>query len=293
MTDSIVYFWKNHIRMKFVLPLVILIAITAKASAQYYYKDIIGTKETTDMMKTYLANKVSRVKINSYDAQDTKTDDIYVEQVFSPQQLTLTTTTSTDSSDGAILVTYINSEGQVIKTADSSEGVKTITYYKYNTAGLPDVISSVTSDTSKNFTEKEDHLWLYKDGKANRMLRIKNGTDTMYVDFKLDENGNVAEENSVRKGVKADPVYYYYDKLNRITDIVRYNNKAKRLLPEYMFEYSPTNQVIQRITVPANGSKYLIWRYQYDNRGLKIKEAIYDRYKQLNGKVEYLYSFAG
>jgi len=58
-----------------------------------------------------------------------------------------------------------------------------------------------------------------------------------------------------------------------------------------MFEYSSSNQVIQRISVPAVGSKYLIWRYQYDNRGLKVKEAIYDRYKQLNGKVEYLYSF--
>jgi YD repeat-containing protein len=58
-----------------------------------------------------------------------------------------------------------------------------------------------------------------------------------------------------------------------------------------MFEYSASNQVIQKITVPSNGSQYLIWRYQYDERGLKIKEAIYNKQKQLTGKIEYLYSF--
>ena len=58
-----------------------------------------------------------------------------------------------------------------------------------------------------------------------------------------------------------------------------------------MFEYSPANQVIQRITVPANSSEYTIWRYQYDSKGLKTKEAIYNKQKQLTGKVEYQYSF--
>jgi hypothetical protein len=277
--------------MKFLF-LSVLIAAASTASAQYFYKDLIGTRETTDMMKIYLANKVSRVQVNSYDAQDTKSDDIFVEQFFSAQNMTLKTVTRTDSSDESVLLSYINGEGQVIKTLDSSEEIKSITTYTYNTAGLPESVVSITTDTSNTISEKEEHLWSYKDGKPVRMLRIKNGVDTMYVNFKLDDNGNVAEENATRKGLKNEPVYYYYDSKGRLTDIVRYNNKAKRLLPEYMFEYSPSNQLIQRITVPANGSKYLIWRYLYDNRGLKIKEAIYDRYKQLNGKVEYLYSFS-
>ena len=76
-----------------------------------------------------------------------------------------------------------------------------------------------------------------------------------------------------------------------MTDVVRYNKKAKRLLPDYMFEYSDANQVIQKITVPASGSDYLIWRYQYDAKGLKIREACFDRQKQLTGKIEYNYRF--
>jgi hypothetical protein len=49
--------------------------------------------------------------------------------------------------------------------------------------------------------------------------------------------------------------------------------------------------VIQKITVPANSSEYLIWRYQYDDKGLKIKEAVFDKHKQLTGKIEYIYQF--
>ena len=44
-----------------------------------------------------------------------------------------------------------------------------------------------------------------------------------------------------------------------------------------MFEYSEANQVIQKITVPANSFNYLIWRYQYNAQGLKTREAIYSK----------------
>ena len=121
------------------------------------------------------------------------------------------------------------------------------------------------------------------------MLRIVNDIDTTYVSFTIDAKGNVTEEYSTRKGVKSEPVYYYYDANNRLTDIVRYNTKARKLLPEYMFEYSADNKVIQKITVPANSSNYIIWRYQYDAGGLKTKEAVYDKYKALTGKIEYIY----
>jgi hypothetical protein len=125
------------------------------------------------------------------------------------------------------------------------------------------------------------------------MVRVKNKVDSSIVEFKRDENGNIGEEKEVRRGIASEPVYYYYDAQNRLTDIVRYNKKAKRLLPEYMFEYSPANQVIQKITVPGNNSDYLIWRYQYNAGGLKTKEAVYsrdDKRVQL-GRLEYTYTF--
>jgi YD repeat-containing protein len=274
--------------MKFSLAIIFIFS-TFSSFAQFYYRDIIGTKETTDMMKAYLNNKVTRVSVNSYDENNTRSDDFYVEQIFSPGTKTLKTITRSGVTDASVLISYINDDGRVTKTVDSSGAIVSTSLYSYDAEGRLLSISSSTVDSTKRLAETEEHIWEYQNGKIVRMLRIKNKVDTTIVNFKTDENGNIVEELATHKNNKSEPVYYYYDSKNRLTDIVRFNQKAKRLLPEYMFEYSPSNQVIQRITVPANGSNYLIWRYQYDGNGLKIREAVYNRYKQLSGKIEYQY----
>ena len=269
----------------------IVLLISCSASAQYYYQDIVGNKETSTIMKAYRDNKVNRVVLTSYDENNTRSADFYVEQLFSAANQTLKTTTRSDMDHASVLTSYLDDNNNVIKTTDSSNIVTTITNYAYNPAGFLISITSFSSDSSKRTTESERHVWQYDNNKIAGMLRIKNATDTTYIDFKLDAAGNIIEEQETRKGVKSPSIYYYYDNNNRLTDIVRYNNKAKRLLPEYMFEYSPSNQVIQKITVPSNNDNYLIWRYQYNGQGLKTKEVIYNKQKQLTGKIEYQYSF--
>jgi antitoxin component YwqK of YwqJK toxin-antitoxin module len=261
------------------------------ASAQYYYKDIIGTNETAETMKLYQQHKVNRVVLNSYDGDGTKSDAFYVEQTFLPQSNILRTITRSGVTTESVLTTYINANGKVAKTVDSTSGLVSTSVYNYNADGSLQSVLQSSIDSANAFSQFEDHIWQYENGKVSRLLRIKNKKDTITLAFKLDEDGNIAEETSIRNGIASEPVYYYYDDQNRLTDIVRYNNKVKKLLPEYMFEYSPTNQVLQRITVPSNSSEYTIWRFQYDKRGLKIREAIYNKQKQLNGKIEYIYSF--
>jgi hypothetical protein len=265
--------------------------MVASINAQYYYKDIIGTRETADLIKAYRTNKVNRVLLNSYDAENTKNDDFYVEQVFSLAEQSLKTISRSGVTNESVLISYADANGNVIKTIDSSETITTTTIYNYTPEGILQSVISTSSDTTHITNQTEEHRWEYDNGKIVRMLRIKDKKDTAYISFKTDDRGNIIEEQSVRKGIVSEPVYYYYDSNNRLTDIVRFSNKAKRLLPEYLFEYSPANQVIQKITVPANSSEYLIWRYQYDNRGLKIREAVFDKHKQLTGKIEYLYQF--
>jgi hypothetical protein len=274
------------------LLLAAVLTLSTSAFSQYYYKDIIGTRETVEIIKAYQSNKVSRVLLTSFDEDGTKTENFYVEQEFAPAAQTLKTTTRSSITDESVLTSYINSNGQVIKTVDSSQNLFTTTLYQYDPTGQLISLISTSSDTSRRLSQEEKHHWQYSNGRIAQMLRIKNNVDTTVVSFKLDDKGNVVEETSIRKGNKSEPVYYYYDGQNRLTDIVRYNTKARKLLPEYMFEYSSSNQVIQKITVPANSSEYLIWRYQYDNRGLKVKEAIFNKQKKLNGKIEYLYSFS-
>jgi len=274
--------------MKYLL-LPVLFFTCISLHAQYYYKDILGTKESSDLIRTYQKAGVTRVNVNSYDADDTRNENFLVTQTFSKPHAVLRTTTRDGDTPESVLTSYADNTGKVIKTTDSSANLISTTEYQYNNAGNLIYIKSVSTDSTKTLNETEVHQWQYNNGQVARMLRIVNERDTTYVDFKLD-SGKVVEEWSTRQGVKEDPVYYYYNANNRLTDIVRFNKRANRLLPEYMFEYAPDGKIIQKITVPANNSEYLIWRYQYDSDGLKVKEAIYDRSKTLNGKIEYQYS---
>jgi hypothetical protein len=99
----------------------------------------------------------------------------------------------------------------------------------------------------------------------------------------------VAEENSVRRKVALPSFYYYYDAQNRLTDIVSYNVKAKRLLPLYIFEYNDDNQLSSMLVVPEGTDDYQKWIYEYNDAGLKIKETCLNKRKQILGRVEYVY----
>ena len=273
------------------LLLAAVVFTSLSSSAQYYYKDIVGIKESSDIIKTYMKTKVTRVLVTSFDAENVKNDDFKVQQEFSSSEGVLKTTTQTTPENATTLFTYVDANGNVTRTMETNGSVTSSSEYTYDASGNLTSIISTSSDST--ITEKELHLWQWNDGTPVRMLRIKNEKDTAVVDFVLDENGNVIEEVETRRKSRSRPVYYYYNENNQLTDVVRYNERAGQLLPEYMFEYSPSNQVIQKITVPANNSDYLIWRYLFNAQGLKTKEAIYSKHDKKTpiGRIEYQYSF--
>jgi hypothetical protein len=54
-----------------------------------------------------------------------------------------------------------------------------------------------------------------------------------------------------------------------------------------------SGRVIQKITtISINNPDYLIWRYLFNEKGLKTKEALFDKLKELEGRIEYSYTFA-
>lgn len=270
--------------------LLLFTSLTTKA--QYYYKDIIGTAETNQLLKAYAANNVSAVSLKSYEGDGSASENFSVQQSRSVAQRVLKTVTTSGVTDETILNAWYDENNRLLKTTDTTASIINTAVYTYDAEGKIISIKSYSGDTLKS-VQAEEHQWFYtNDGKPLQMLRIVNGKDTSVIKFKLDEDGNVSEETLFKKGKGSDPVYYYYNDKNRLTDIVRYNYKLKKLLPDYMFEYSDAGQVIQKITVPSNkASEYLIWRYQYDNKGLKVKEACFTKDKQLTGKIEYNYRF--
>ena len=275
--------------MKYLLFLVVVF-ISISLNAQYFYKDIVGTQETNNLISLYRSHKVQGVAITGYDADGTRSEDFFGQQLFLSNKLkTITRSGVTDESQ---LTSDFDDKSRIVKTEDTTASMISTTIYAYDVAGRLVSTRSNSKDSGQSINETEEHKWFYNTtGKPERMLKIINSSDTTEIKFIVDNAGNVTVEQTYKKGVLGEKVYYYYDDKNRMTDIVRFNKRAGRLLPDYMFEYSPSNQVIQKITVPANSSDYLIWRYQYNDKGLKVKEACYTREKQLTGKIEYVYSF--
>jgi len=130
------------------------------------------------------------------------------------------------------------------------------------------------------------------------MWRIVNTTDSLEIRFAPDEQGDPGEEITMKWGLESSRIYYYFDEQGRVTDIVRYNEKVKKLLPDVILTYDDAGRVIQKITnAPADNLGkmtwvgYIIWRYLYNDKGLKTKEALFDKEQQLTGKIEYTYNF--
>jgi YD repeat-containing protein len=288
-----------HLILKFNPPmknlfLLFLITLSLPSFSQYYYKDLVSSEETGRLMKTYLLNKVSIVLAAGYDPNGVKTND-FDEKREVLQNGTILKTTTRHNTDFTVSISRFSDQHRLLEITDSSAGFRSVTMYDYDASGKISSIRNNTKDSSDEINPAEIHFWFYNaTGQPVRMIQVINGTDSTEYKFQTDENGNVMNEQSFRKGNPGEMIYYYYDDKNRLTDIVRYNERLKKLLPDYMFEYDENDHVIQKLTTLSNMHLgYLIWRYAYNDRGLKTKEALYNKDKVMTGKIEYSYTFSG
>ena len=273
--------------------LLLLIIASFSLKAQYYYEDIVSTNETNRLIKSYKDNKVLRVTSTGYDPLGARTSDFSEQQEVLQNSSVLKTTTRNNLSV-TILISRFDDQSRLISVADSTNDVKSFTVYTYDGTGKIVLIKNTTKDSSFEINNVETHQWIYNsNGQPIKMLRIVNNNDTTEYRFNVDDKGNVADEQSFRKGKAGEMIYYYYDDNKHLTDIVRYNDKFKKLLPDYMFEYDEQNHVLQKTTLLSNlHLGYLIWRYVYNDQGLKTKEALFNKDKEITGKIEYSYTFA-
>src|SRR5687767_13668966 len=132
-----------------------LLLLCSVSNGQYYYKDIIGTKGSSELIRTYKNNNVTRVIVNSYDATDTKNDNFFVEQQYEPIERILRTTTRSEATNESVLISYSDAEGRVTRTIDSSEGLTSTTTYEYDVSGRLLNVLSTTTDSAKTLNETE------------------------------------------------------------------------------------------------------------------------------------------
>ena len=268
------------------------LALPFTVLCQFYYNDIIDARLISERMKNLTGLKVKTITATGYDARGSKTTDFNEWQEISPERKILKVTTRNGQQVNRQYFQFDN-QYRLISIADSSGDIKSTTVYSYDNNGNIVSIKTNSRDSLQDFSETIEHQYHYNSsGKPEKLWRIINGKDSSEYRFILDESKNIADEQLYRRGVGIEPVYYYYDEKNRLTDIVRYNKKVKKLLPAVMFEYDDADRIIQKMTVlSSDNPDYLIWRYLYNDKGLKTKEALFNKQKELTGRIEYAYSF--
>ena len=236
--------------------------------------------------------KVKQVTVTHYDVNNELQNDLKIEQTFNNDWTTLESKTVMADKVRPLLLMNYYQDNKLKKTEDTHDSVNTIVHYSYNQKGQLNNLISYTNDTTMSTESVETHQWVYNErGRLLYMLKIKNKRDTSKIELVYDKDSLIVEENWFKRGKVMETYYYYYNDHKQLTDIVRFNNRAKRLLPDYLFEYDAIGNVQSMTQVPAGNSNYLIWQYIYNDKGLKQQDNCFTKQRQLIGKMKYDYTY--
>ncbi len=283
--------------MKFLFVPLLLIS-SLSLHAQYYYDDLVGTRETSRLMQTYQEQKVRMVTATGYDSKGVKATDFSEVQEIKENGRLLRQSAIRNFTK-TVTLSRFDEQGRVISITDSAADIQSITFYSYDAAGRVSKVENKVLDSANAFNHTETHWWYYNEkGLPVTMWRVisntgaETNTDSLEVRFTTDEEGNTGEERTFRRGVESGYLYYYYDDQHRLLDMVRFNTRLKKLLPDVMFEYDENNRIVQKTTTTSSlHLGYLIWRYIYNEKGLKTKEVLFNSDKQITGRIEFAYTF--
>lgn len=262
----------------------------SSASGQYYFNDLLATAQSQAQYQLLRSQKVKKIIATSFEEDGSATEGFLLEQELSMDGKKLSTKSGILSGKTSTVTSFFEL-GKLKRTLSSSNGIDNKMEYFYDNAGKLIKLSLNSGDTAVKYSTQEYRDWVYgANGLPNSIVKVKNKTDSSLAKLIVDEHGNIAEEQWSRKNSPLETYYYYYDQEHRLTDIVRYNQKLKKLLPDYVFEYDGKGRLAQMTQLSGSG-KYFTWRYEYNEKGLKWKETCIDSEKKLVGRIEYKYEF--
>lgn len=274
--------------MKTVTCLLMLVFLGYESKGQFYFNDILANEQSNKLYTLLKYQKVKKISVKNFNADNQSSEGFALEQAFDDNWNTMTTTSSTIAGNASTLITTYKNN-RVAATQETNKGISIKSKYEYDEKGRLLSIASVTTDTAYKYQASEKHIWVYTNDRPSIMYKIKNGADTTIIELVKDDKNNIAEEHWKYKGKELEVYYYYYNDQNKLTDVVRFNQRAKRLLPDFTFEYNDTGNLTQMTQIPANSSNYMVWQYRYNPNGLKQSELCYNKQKELVGRVEYIY----
>lgn len=271
------------------IKLITCLVLILPVHAQYYLNDIISIKQGNDQYRLLRAQKIASVKAISYEPDNTITEGFSVTQEISRDGKKVIITTTRNSQPSITVNTY--DLGVLKRTQTNYKNISNKTEYSYDALGRMAKVQLSTIDTFMNSTLSEIHEWAYDEyGAPTSMLKIKNNYDSTIVQFVKDEQGNIGEEKWIKNGRIVERYYYYYNANKQLSDIVRYNSKLKKLMPDFIYEYNTNNQLTQMTQLSIGSSNYFVWKYAYNEKGLKTEEICTDKSKMPVGRIVYQYS---
>lgn len=277
--------------MKPFLFFICLVFLYHSSVGQFYYKDLILTRQAAEKWKNYHQANVRSVTILSFEANDQPVEGFTCEEKVSPDFSQIITHTHSAFSPESNLVCDYDKNGLLKKSVDQSERLTSSSEYDFDSQGRLVSINNTSAASDTSLPDTEQHQWVYdSQGKPVSMLKIKNNKDTTFIRMVMDEKGNPVEEHAIHNKIELPAIYYYYDEGGRLTDIVRYNDNAKRLLPTYIFEYGNKGILTSMMSIPEDSKDYQKWYYEYNEEGLRIKETCFNKQRQLLGRIEYRYA---
>lgn len=275
------------VRLPFILFIFFSFGISS-ASAQYFYKDILSTSKLNNEFAILKQGNIQLIKVESFDENDKPSEGFFCEKKINKNFTQSEMMSQSNITGQSLLTTDYNSEGKIIKTVTTTPNTTNTVKFSYDNDGNLAQINTSTTANEDSAGITETHEYTYADGKPVKMLRKKNNVLVSTITFAADDKGNIIEEDV--SGNSSDlKYYYYYDDSNRLTDVVHYNAVAKRLLPDYMFEYSAGNEPKQMISVDESGRNYFIWKYAYDDKSLPEIQKCFSKEKRLLGTIQFEY----
>ncbi len=275
--------------MKKILLFAMVSCFAMQVESQYYYLDIIGTKQTNQQYNLIRTHQLKRINAVSFEGNNQPSKDFLLEQTVAKDGRQIITHSATVGSTQSFFISHYENN-RLVKTVDSSNNARNTVVYNYDNAGRITSINSINKDFDGTFINSENHTWTYNEKDLPvSMLKVKNEKDTTLVLFIFDDQENVAEERWKKNNRITETYYYYYNPKKQLTDVVRFSRKAKAMIPDYTLDYDNNGRITEMRQTQATSANYLIWKYVYNDKGMKEKEYVFNKQKELLGKIEYSY----
>jgi YD repeat-containing protein len=264
--------------------LLVVLLVHQTVWSQYYLNDCVGLTQSQEKYQLMRKHRIKLIEATSLEADGSATPGFILQQTLPTDGKKMITTIGQQNSPVETITNFYELS-KLKKTVVKRLSLETKTEFFYNNKGLLEKLVSTTIDSNQLMPVSETHFWTYgTNGAPTQMLKWGNSIDTLQVHFLSDSTGLVLEEYWMKKGKTIETYYYYYAN-QRLTDVVRYNQKAKKLLPDFVYEYNDQNQLTQM--AQFDGKSMVYWTYTYDQNGLRASETARDKQKNILTKINY------